>query len=106
MVGSAEVESNNDPGMRLEKPAVNKIEAASPIPLPNPKRMPASIPGNACFRTTLTAVSNFVEPNEYELSFRPIGTNLMDSSIYRVMIGISSNVNAIIPTRRDDPMPK
>ena len=56
---------------RFEEPAVNKIDAASPIPLPSPNNTPARIPGNACRLITFTAVSNFVDPNEYAPSFRP-----------------------------------
>ena len=92
--------------MESEKPAVNKIDAASPIPRPRPRRTPAMIPGRACLRTTFIAVSNLVEPSEYDPSFNPIGTILIDSSIDRVMIGISRRVNATIPAMREAPMPR
>ena len=99
------MESNIDVGIWFEKPAVNRIDAASPIPRPRPRRTPASIPGNACRRTTRIAVSNFVDPKEYDPSRRPIGTILIDSSMHRVIIGISSMVNAIIPTIKDELIP-
>jgi hypothetical protein len=64
IVGNAAVESKNEVGIRLENPAVKRMEAASPIPRPNPNSIPARIPGNACLRMTLNAVSNFVDPKE------------------------------------------
>ena len=43
MVGRVAVESKSDVGKRFEKPAVKRIDAASPIPRPSPKRIPARI---------------------------------------------------------------
>src|SRR4030042_3839096 len=80
------------------------MEAASPIPLPNPNKKPAIIPGIACFLTTFKDISNFVDPSEYALSFKPNGTIFIDSSILLVIIGISNKVNAIIPKIRDPPV--
>ena len=64
MVGRAAVESKNEVGMLSEKPAVKRMEAASPIPRPSPNNTPAIMPGYACFVIILNDVSIFVEPKE------------------------------------------
>ena len=62
--GREAVASKRELGIRSVYPAVNSMEAASPIPLPKAINTPVRSPGRACFETTLNVVSSLVAPNE------------------------------------------
>lgn len=61
-------------GKLSEKPAVNKIEAESPIALPKDMSTAESIPGAMALRKILTAIWNLESPREREASFKEKGT--------------------------------
>src|SRR5208337_1314744 len=92
-------------GSLRELPIVKITAAVSLTALPMLSMMPVRMPGAAEGMMTRVTVSHLVAPREKLTILRFFGTDLMASSLVRMIVGNTIMATVSVPERRDQPIP-